>query len=106
MSVLTIIPVNSEKAFATATENVYAFKVPLTANKQQVAEAVESQYGVTVLKVKSLVVKGKSVAFSRGKRARPGITHRKDTKKAYVTLIEGDSIKIFDEPAETKEGDK
>ena len=97
MSVLTIIPITSEKTYALSLQNVYAFRVPLTANKQQVAEAVESQYGVSVVKVKSLIQDGKAVAFSRGKRSRPGTTKRRDVKKAYVTLAEGDSIKIFEE---------
>lgn len=97
MSVLTIIPITSEKAYASALTNVYAFKVPLGANKQQVAQAVEAQYGVTVINIKSLIQNGKSIAFSKGKRARPGRTTRRDIKKAYVTLAKGDSIKIFDE---------
>lgn len=103
MSVLTIIPVPSEKAYALSLQNTYVFKVPLTANKQQIAEAVETQYGVTVKGVKSLVQNGKAVAFSRGKRARPGTTKRRDIKKAYVTLVDGDSIKVFD-TTETQEG--
>ncbi len=102
MSVLHITPVTSEKAYATSLANVYSFKVPLTANKQQIASAVEAQYGVSVVAVKSLIQKGKAIAFSRGKRGRPGTTQRKDVKKAYVTLKEGDSIKIFDEPETDK----
>lgn len=104
MSVLTIIPVPSEKAYALSLQNTYVFTVPLTANKQQIAQAVETQYGVTVTGVKSLIQNGKAVAFSRGKRGRPGMTKRRDIKKAYVTLAEGDSIKVFDIPEETKEG--
>lgn len=106
MSVLHIIPLQSEKAYTQSLENTYIFEVPLVSNKQQVAEAVEAQYGVTVIKVKSLIRKGKSVAFSRGKRARPGITKRSDTKRAYVTLKEGDSIKVFEEVKEEEGGDK
>ncbi len=105
MSVLHIIPLQSEKAYTLSLENIYTFDVPLTTNKKQVAEAVEAQYGVTVTGVKSLIRKGKTVAFSRGKRARPGITTRKDVKRAYVTLKEGDSIKVFEE-VKDEEGDK
>ena len=105
MSVLHIVPLQSEKAYTLSLEGVYLFDVPLAANKQQIAEAVESQYGVTVTNVKSLIRKGKTVAFSRGKRARPGITRRKDMKHAYVTLKKGDSIKVFEEVKE-EEGDK
>jgi len=46
-----------------------------------------------------LVQSGKAIRFSRGKNRYPGTTNRKDTKKAYVTLAEGNSIKVFEEPA-------
>lgn len=97
MSTLTIIPIASEKAYDLSTRRVYTFKVPLTANKQQVKLSVQAQFGVTVLNVTSLVQQGKRKAYSKGKRARPGIRKRNDVKKAYVTLAEGDSIKVFDE---------
>lgn len=105
MSILTIIPIASEKTYALSLQNVYAFRVPLAANKQQISEAVEAQYGVSVINIKTLVQNGKSVAFSKGKRARPGKTNRRDIKKAYVTLAEGDSIKVFEE-TKTEEGAK
>ncbi len=97
LSYLTLIPRLSEKAYVSAQENVYVFNVPLTANKQQIADAVSEEYNVKVEKVKTLVSKGKAVRFSRGKRSQPGTAHRKNTKKAYVTLAGGDSIDIFTE---------
>ncbi len=97
MAEITLIPRVSEKAYATAQDNVYVFNVPVGVNKQQIADAVAAQYGVKVAKVKTLVSKGKAIRFSMGKRRNPGTAHRKDTKKAYVTLVEGDTIKIFDE---------
>ncbi len=100
MAILSIIPIQSEKAYALSLLNVYLFKVPLNANKQQVKQAVEAQYGVSVLKVKSLIQQGAVISFSKGKRARPGLTKRNDIKKAYVTLAEGDSIKVFDDKKE------
>ncbi len=100
MSVMSIIPIQSEKAHTLSLQNVYLFKVPLNSNKQQVKNAVETQYGVSVLKVKSLVQQGAVIAFSKGKRARPGLTKRNDVKKAYVTLVEGDTIKVFDDKKE------
>lgn len=97
---LTPVPRVSEKAYASAQNNTYVFNVPTNVNKQQIAEAVAAQYGVTVEQVKTLIAKGKSVRYNRGKRAYPGTTHRADTKKAYVTLAEGDRIGIFDEAEE------
>jgi large subunit ribosomal protein L23 len=74
--------------------------VPLTANKQEIQAAVETQFNVKVTNIKTLVQSGKAVRFSRGKNRYPGTTNRKDTKKAYVTLAEGNSIQVFDVPAE------
>ena len=100
MTNISVIPRATEKAYAQSQNNVYVFNVPLTANKKQIVDAVETQFEVKVTGIKTLVQNGKAVRFSRGKRAYPGTTHRKDSKKAYVTLAEGDSIQVFDQPAE------
>lgn len=103
MKTLTLIPRVSEKAYASAQQNTYVFNVPTSFNKQQIAEAVTVQYSVTVTQVKTMIAKGKSVRYSRGKRAYPGTTTRVDYKKAYVTLAEGSRIGVFDEDAEAEE---
>jgi large subunit ribosomal protein L23 len=95
---IIVTPRATEKAYASSQSNIYVFDTPLEANKNQIVEAVQSQYGVTVVGIKTLVQSGKAVRYSRGKNRYPGTTHRKDTKKAYVTLAEGDSIKVFEEP--------
>lgn len=91
-----IIPRVSEKAYAQSANGVYVLRVPLNLNKNEIKSAVEAQFGVTVVKVKTLVQDGKAVRFSRGKNRYPGITTRKDWKKAYVTLKEGDKLDVFD----------
>lgn len=101
MTAISVIPRATEKAYAQSlSNNVYVFNVPLTANKQQIVDAVETQFEVKVTGIKTLVQSGKAVRFSRGKRRYPGTTHRKDSKKAYVTLAKGDSIQVFDQPVE------
>lgn len=98
MSIL-VTPRATEKAYGLINgQNTYIFNVPMDANKQQITDAVEAEYGVKVKSVKTLVQSGKAVRYSRGKNRYPGTTNRKDTKKAYVTLSEG-SIQVFDEPA-------
>lgn len=95
---LLVTPKTTEKAYAQAAGmNVYAFDVPMSANKEQIARAVEEQFEVKVANVKTLVQKGKSVRFSRGKNRYPGSTNRRDAKKAYVTLAEGSTIPVFTE---------
>jgi large subunit ribosomal protein L23 len=99
---ILITPVTTEKAFGQSQKNIYVFNVPTTANKQQILETVEKEFGVTVKAIKTLVQSGKAIRFSRGKNRYPGSTTRSDSKKAYVTLAAGDSIKIFDQPEEPK----
>lgn len=94
---INVFPRTTEKAYGQSKNNVYVFDAPLDANKQQIIAAVESQFGVKTIGIKTLVQNGKAIRFSKGKRAQPGKTNHKDSKKAYVTLVKGDSIKIFDE---------
>ncbi|MDB5177701.1 MAG: rplW [Candidatus Saccharibacteria bacterium] len=104
MNPILVIPRATEKAYGLVSEkNTYVFNVPLKANKQQIAAAVESQFDVKVTTVKTLVQSGKAIRFSRGKNRYPGKTTRKDNKKAYVTLAEGSSIQVFAEPAVAEE---
>jgi large subunit ribosomal protein L23 len=101
MTQISIIPRATEKAYAQSlATNTYVFNVPLTANKQQITEAIEAQFNVNVTNIKTLVQSGKAVRFSRGKNRYPGTTNRKDSKKAYVTIAEGQSIQVFDVPVE------
>ena len=94
---MLIRPIQTEKAYAAQTKRTYMFTMPMNGSKQAVAKAIEGQYEVTVTSVRITVRKGKATKFSRGKRAYPGTTYRKDRKIAYVTLKEGDKIKVFDE---------
>ena len=96
MAPITVIPRKTEKAYTQSLANVYVFDVPRSANKKQIADAVKTQFDVTVTGVKTLVQAGKAIRYSRGKNRYPGTTQRKDSKKAYVTLAEGSSIQVFD----------
>ena len=98
MSNIIITPRATEKAYGLSAQNIYVFNVPMDANKQQIADAVATEYEVTVKNVSVAVQSGKAVRFSRGKNRYPGTTNRKDSKKAYVTLAEGSSIQIFEQP--------
>lgn len=96
MSKTTILrPRVSEKSYGLSQErNVYVFEVPTDANKLSVAQAVASQFDVTVEAVNITNVKGKiKRTIRRGGRSTMG--QRKDIKKAYVTLKAGDSIAVF-----------
>ena len=81
-------PVITEKATAASERNQVIFNVLSEATKPEIKAAVEQLFGVKVKAVNTLVRKGKLKAF-RGRIARQG-----DTKKAIVTLEDGQSIDV------------
>ena len=87
-----LAPVVSEKSYALLDANAYTFKVAQDANKIEIRQAIESIFGVRVLKVTTLNRKGKR------KRNRRTFTYgkRPDTKRAVVTLVAGDRIELFE----------
>jgi len=86
-----IEPVVSEKSYALLEDGVYTFRVHPSASKPEIADAVEKIFGVTVTKVNTLNRDGK-----RRRNRRTGTWgKRPDTKRAFVTLAEGDSIELF-----------
>ena len=95
-------PRATEKTYQEQTKRTYVFPIGREVSKQEVKKLVEKEYNVTVTDVRTLNRKGKTTKFSKGKHAYPGLTHRQDKKFAYVTLAEGNSIKVFDEPEDNK----
>lgn len=91
-------PRATEKTYMEQTKRTYVFPVKRSTSKQEVAKMVEKEFNVKVTDVRTLIRDGKKTKFSKGKHAYPGITHRQDKKFAYVTLAEGNSIKVFEEP--------
>jgi large subunit ribosomal protein L23 len=85
-------PVVSEKSYALLDENKYTFIVDPRANKTQIKQAVEAVFSVKVTGVNTINRQGKR------KRTKTGFGKRKDTKRAIVTLAEGDRIDIFGGP--------
>ncbi|MEL6959986.1 MAG: 50S ribosomal protein L23 [Pseudomonadota bacterium] len=81
-------PVITEKATMASEANAVVFEVAIDSNKPQIKEAVEALFGVKVKAVNTTITKGKNKRF----RGRPGT--RKDVKKAYVTLEDGNSIDV------------
>ena len=99
-------PRATEKTYAESMKRTYVFPVDSSATKQSIASLVEKEFNVTVTDVRVLTRKGKKTKFSKGKHAYPGITFRRDHKFAYVTLKEGDKIKVFAEPEDEKKETK
>ncbi len=87
-----IRPVVSEKSYSLMDNNVYVFVVDPSATKIDVRHAVEQAFNVRVDKVNTLNRKGKT----KRNRKSNSLGHRPDTKRAIVTLHEGDSIDLFE----------
>lgn len=81
-------PIITEKATMASEANAVVFEVAMSANKPQIKEAVEGLFNVKVKAVNTTITKGKTKVF-RGKKGT-----RKDVKKAYVTLEEGNTIDV------------
>lgn len=93
MSVL-IKPIITEKMTAESElNNRYGFMVDPKANKLQIKDAIESTYGVSVKKVRTM-----NYGPSRKSRyTKTGIQHGKTNtyKKAIVDVAEGDRIDFY-----------
>jgi large subunit ribosomal protein L23 len=87
-----LAPVISEKSYGLLDDNKYTFVVAPNANKTEIKIAVERVFNVTVVGVNTLNRKGKK------RRTRTGFGHRKDVKRAIVSVADGDRIDIFGGP--------
>jgi large subunit ribosomal protein L23 len=88
---IIIRPVVSEKSYAAFDENIYTFVVAGDANKIEIRHAVETIFGVRVTNVNTVNRKGKR----KRNRRTGGYGTRPDSKRAIVSLAEGDAIEIF-----------
>ena len=88
---IIIEPVVSEKSYDLVSDyNTYTFVVDRRTNKTEIKQAIEAVFDVTVTSVNTM--------NRKGKRKRTGwiVGKRKDTKRALVTLVPGDTIDVFE----------
>ena len=89
MKDIIIAPVVTEKSAAMAENGrTYTFKASKSANKIQIAQAIESAFNVKVESVRTLNTK------SKAKRVGRYTGKTKTYKKAIVTLRDGNSIEL------------
>jgi large subunit ribosomal protein L23 len=81
-------PIITEKATMASESGAVVFEVAMEADKPLIKEAVEALFNVKVKSVNTTITKGKVKRF-RGK-----LGTRNDVKKAYVTLVEGNTIDV------------
>jgi len=90
---ILLAPVVSEKSYTLLDENKYTFLVSPDANKTEIKIAVEAVFKVHVTGVNTLNRQGKK------RRTRTGTGKRPDTKRAIVSVADGERIDIFSAPA-------
>ena len=86
---IIIEPVITEKSNDGIQEGKYTFKVNKKATKVDIANAVEKLFGVKVLKVNTINVKGKE------KRVGRNVGKTSDWKKAIVSIDTNPSDKTY-----------
>ena len=93
MSIL-IKPIITEKANNDSElSNRYTFQVEKSANKVEIKKAIESAYGVKVIKVRTINVR----SDRRIRYTKAGIQFGKSNaiKKAIIQIAEGESIDLY-----------
>ena len=85
---VVLAPHITEKSTMLSEFNSVVFKVAQSASKPEIKAAVEALFGVTVTGVNTIVTKGKT------KKWKGTPYRRSDSKKAIVTLAEGQTIDI------------
>ena len=84
-------PRMTEKSLSLKEEvNQYAFEVDPKANKIQIRDCIEKTFKVSVLKVRTMNVRGKKKTMGRYRG------YKSNWKKALVTLKNGDTIEYFE----------
>jgi large subunit ribosomal protein L23 len=87
---IIIRPLLTEKVVGMSqTQNTYAFEVAEGSNKIEIRKAVERAFKVRVLKVRTAKKAGVTKRFG------PRWVKQPDTRRAYVTLAEGDRIDVL-----------
>jgi large subunit ribosomal protein L23 len=82
----------TEKSMANALGTQYTFVVHSGATKTQIRHAIEEIFGVNVLNVNTVNVRGKTKSFARRGNKTSG--KQSDFKKAIVTLKPGQKIEL------------
>ncbi len=85
---VVLAPHITEKSTMVSEFNAVVFKVANDASKPEIKAAVEALFNVSVTKVNTILTKGKTKKW----KGQP--YKRSDSKKAIVTLAEGQSIDI------------
>jgi large subunit ribosomal protein L23 len=91
-------PMITEKALNQSVLGKYIFAVDKRATKEMISQAVHQAFGVEVVAVRTINLKGKTRRL--GRRRKP--IQLSNWKKAIVQLAPGQKIDVFTVPGETE----
>ena len=94
MNALKVIlgPVISEKSMNEASKGRYTFAVFENSKKKEIKKAIEEKFGVNVLKISTIIVKGRKMRTGAKRIEKL----QSPFKKAVVTVKKGQKIPIFE----------
>tara|TARA_B100001964_G_C13792459_1_gene405104 strand:+ start:21 stop:341 length:321 start_codon:yes stop_codon:yes gene_type:complete len=99
MSNIILNPMLTEKSNSLTEQfNKYVFKVNRDANKLQIKKAIEKRFDVKIVKVSTILYKGKlkNTTVKSGGHVIRTSGHRESWKKAIITLQENDKINLVE----------
>jgi large subunit ribosomal protein L23 len=85
-------PVFTEKSTKEAKQGRYTFWVEVLADKTELKSRIAKAFGVHVTSIKTIKKGGET-----GKNARGRKFNKLSTKKAVVTIKDGEKIEVFEE---------
>lgn len=89
-------PIITEKSLSEAALGKYTFEVNSKGRKREIKQAVEEAFGVHVLSVRTVNLKGKKRHFGPKRR----IATTSSVTKAVVQLAPGEKIDLFTVPGQ------
>ncbi|MBI4067771.1 50S ribosomal protein L23 [Candidatus Gottesmanbacteria bacterium] len=93
---ILIKPIITERSLLDANQGVFTFMVERSANKNIIRQNIEDHFGVHVVTISTIHMKGKKRQVGRRRTK----VNQADWKKAKVRLQKGEKIALFGE--ETK----
>lgn len=98
MNVIIKKPVISEKSIQLGSASKYTFVVDKRATSPEIKKSIAKLFKVKIKKVNIINVSGKPKNMKRQR------VYRASWKKAIITLLPGQSIKLFEESKKEKDG--
>ncbi len=92
MNSTIIRPLITEKSTTNSKDGMYTFEVAKSADKIEIKKEIERLFNVHVREVRTVVMHGKTHRVGK----RRSEVSRSDWKKAFVKLVKGEAISLFD----------